>query len=112
MSHLKFTHLCVQFKHGRYATAGQCDQIEQLIALWAIFVLPKSPTFHGNLCKGVKIFHFSSGIIFVQLYWSHCCRPTLLLLLLSHVNTTWKRSTFLADYNIHKRRVFNAVIAT
>ena len=31
--------------------------------------LPKSPTFLGNFCKGVKIFHFSSEIIFGQL-WS------------------------------------------
>ena len=25
---------------------------------------PKSPTFLGNLCKGIKIYHFSSEIIF------------------------------------------------
>ena len=29
--------------------------------------LPKSPTFLGNFCKGVKIYHFSSEIIFGQL---------------------------------------------
>ena len=29
--------------------------------------LPKFPTFLGNYCKDVKIYHFSSGIIFVQL---------------------------------------------
>ena len=29
--------------------------------------LPKSPTFLGNICEGVKINHFSSEIIFVQL---------------------------------------------
>ena len=29
--------------------------------------LPKSPTFSGNFCKGVKIYHFSSEIIFGQL---------------------------------------------
>ena len=29
--------------------------------------LPKSPTFLGNFCKGVKIYHFSSKIIFGQL---------------------------------------------
>ena len=29
--------------------------------------LPKSPTFLGNFCKGVKICHFSSEIIFGQL---------------------------------------------
>ena len=29
--------------------------------------LPKSPTLFGNFCKGVKIIHFSSEIIFGQL---------------------------------------------
>ena len=29
--------------------------------------LSKSPTFLGKFCKGVKIFHFSSEIIFGQL---------------------------------------------
>ena len=29
--------------------------------------LPKSPTFLGDFCKGVKIFNFSSEIIFGQL---------------------------------------------
>ena len=29
--------------------------------------LPKSPTFLGNFCKGVKIYHFTSEIIFGQL---------------------------------------------
>ena len=30
--------------------------------------LPKSPTFLDNFCKGVKIHHFSSEIIFGQLF--------------------------------------------
>ena len=41
--------------------------------------LPKSPTFLDNFCKGVKIYNFSSEIIFGQLFrhlaiffWSHC----------------------------------------
>ena len=29
--------------------------------------LPKSPTFLGNFCKGVKIYHFYSEIIFGHL---------------------------------------------
>ena len=33
----------------------------------ATIILPKSPTFLGNSCKGVKIFNFSSEIIFGQL---------------------------------------------
>ena len=46
---------------------NQCDQIGRFIGLWATFSkplatinLPKSPTFLGNFCKGVKIFNFSS----------------------------------------------------
>ena len=34
---------------------------------WATINLPKSPTFLGNFCKGVKIFNFSCEIIFGQL---------------------------------------------
>ena len=30
--------------------------------------LPKSPTFLGNFCTGVKIYHFSSEIIFRQFF--------------------------------------------
>ena len=30
----------------------------------ATIILPKLPTFLGDFCKGVKIFHFSSEIIF------------------------------------------------
>ena len=49
----------------------------------ATIILPKLPTLLGNFCKGVKIIHFSSEIIFGQLYrhlvifiWSHCLIPT------------------------------------
>ena len=31
-------------------------------------ILPKLPTFYGNFGKGVNIFHFSSEIIFGQLF--------------------------------------------
>ena len=34
---------------------------------FATINLPKSPTFLGNFCKAVKIFNFSSEIIFGQL---------------------------------------------
>ena len=33
----------------------------------ATIIVPKSPTFLGNFCKGVKIYYFSSEIIFGQL---------------------------------------------
>ena len=46
---------------------GQCDQIGRFIGLWAPINLPKPPTFLGNFCKGVKIFNFSSEIIFGKL---------------------------------------------
>jgi len=54
-------------------TPLQCDQIGRFIGLWATskhlatINLPKSPTFLGNFCKGVKIGHFSSEIISWQL---------------------------------------------
>ena len=53
---------------------NQCDQIGRFFALWATFLKPlatinspKSLTFLGIFCKGVKIFHFCSEIIFGQL---------------------------------------------
>ena len=52
----------------------QCDQIGQFFWIMGNFSkplatinLPKSFTFLGNFCKGVKIFNFSSEIIFGQL---------------------------------------------
>ena len=36
----------------------------------ATISLPKSPTFLGKFCKGVKIFNFSSELIFGQLLWT------------------------------------------
>ena len=51
----------------------------QLLKPFATINLPKSPTFFGNFCKGVKINHFSSEIFFGNFYchlaiffWSHC----------------------------------------
>ena len=48
----------------------QCDQIGWFIWLWATFLkplatkkFPKSPTFLGNFCRGIKIYHFFSAII-------------------------------------------------
>ena len=39
----------------------------QLLTPLATINLPKSPTFLGNFCKGVKIYHLSSEINFGQL---------------------------------------------
>ena len=59
---------------AKFVAYLQCDQIWRYIGLWATFQslcatinLPKYPTFLGNFCKGVKIFNFSSEIIFGQL---------------------------------------------
>ena len=46
---------------------GQCDHIGQLFKAFGNNKLPKSPTFLGIFCKGVKIYNFSSEIIFGQL---------------------------------------------
>ena len=53
---------------------------------WATINLPKSHIFLGNSYKGVKIFNFSSKIIFGQLlkafgdfFWSHCFYHTQLI---------------------------------
>ena len=57
-----------------FITFYQCDQIWRFF--WtlgnflkplAITNWPKSPTFLGNFCKGVKMCHFPSEIIFGQL---------------------------------------------
>jgi len=51
----------------------QCDQIGRFIGLGQLskplttIILPKSPTFLGNFCKGVKISNFSREIIFGRL---------------------------------------------
>ena len=78
-----FLLLC--FKHSD-SGQHQCGQIVRFIALWASFqkpeaiiILPKPPIFLFNFSKGVKIYHFSSEIIFGQpllrhlaiFFWSH-----------------------------------------
>ena len=46
---------------------GNLLKFGQLLKPLTTINLPKSPTFLGNFCKGVKIYHFSSEIIFGQL---------------------------------------------
>ena len=41
--------------------------LDQFLKPLATINLPKSPTFLGTFCKGVKIYHLSSEIIFGQL---------------------------------------------
>ena len=41
--------------------------LDDFVKPLATINLPKYPTFLGNICKGVKIYHFSSEIIFGQL---------------------------------------------
>ena len=64
-----------------YCTLGNFSK------LVASIILPKSPTFLGNFCKGVKIFHFSSGIIFGQLL------KTFGGFLLVTLNSLWAKNT-------------------
>ena len=61
---------------------GYLLDIGQLLKPFAAINLAKSSTFLGNFCKGVKIYNFSSEIIFGQLlktfgdfFWSHCQWP-------------------------------------
>ena len=46
---------------------GDLLDFGQLLKHLAAIILPKSPTFLGSFCKGVKVFNFSSEIIFGQL---------------------------------------------
>ena len=57
---------------------GDLLDFGQFLKPLATINLPKSPTFLGNFCKGVRIYHFSSEIMFGQLlqtfgdfFWSH-----------------------------------------
>ena len=52
----------------------------------AAIILPKSPTLLGNFCKGVKIIHFSSEIIFGQLLWTFgdFYLVTLMMIVVAH----------------------------
>ena len=52
----------------------QCDQIGQLFKAICKNYFAQIVHIFGNFCKGVKIFHFSSAIIFGQLFtdtWRH-----------------------------------------
>ena len=46
--------------------SGNLLDFGQILKAFGNNNLPKSPTFLGNFCKGVKIYHFSSKIIFGQ----------------------------------------------
>ena len=49
---------------GNFCTLGN------FLKPFATINLPKSPTFLGNFCKGAKIIHVSSEIIFGQLLYT------------------------------------------
>ena len=55
----------------------------------ATIYLPKSPTFLGNFCKGVKIYHFSSEIIFGQLLWTFGDFFLVTLYVSKHFSIIW-----------------------
>ena len=58
---------------GKVVVSSQCEQIVRFIALWTTFqslwqqLICPFCTHFRQFYKGVKIFHFSSGIIFGQL---------------------------------------------
>ena len=47
---------------------GDLSDLRQLFNPLAAINLPKSPTFLGNLCKGVKIYHFLVKSFLVNFY--------------------------------------------
>ena len=49
---------------------GYLLDLRQLFKALCNNFLPKSPTFLVNFCNGVKIYHFSSEIIFGQLLYT------------------------------------------
>ena len=64
---------------------GDSLDFGQVLEPVATISLPKSPTFLGNFCNGVKIIHFSSENIFGHLlstfgdfFWSHWFLCTLI----------------------------------
>ena len=106
------------------AYSTQCDQIGRFIALWATFQSLWQQLFaqivhnFGNFCKSVKIFHYSSEIIFGQLkwtfgnfYWSHWFHRTTLLLdwVVAGIKIIPKRSCppFETSVNAHSREIQN-----
>ena len=52
---------------GSVTRFGDFVDFGQLLKPLATINWPRSPTFFGKFCKGVKIFNFSSEIIFGQL---------------------------------------------
>ena len=92
---------------------SQCDQIGRLIGIWGNFSkpvatisLPKSPTLVGKFCKVVKIFNFSSEIIFGQLL-STFGNFLLVTLLREPLPPSDIFSNFL--HSAHIQKFFNAI---
>ena len=75
----KTTYCCT---NTSVTTLGDLLHFGQFLKHLATIKLPKSPTFLGNFCKGVKIYHFSCEIILgnfirhlVISFWSHSTIP-------------------------------------
>ena len=47
-----------------------CCTLGNFLKHVATIILPKSPSFLGNFCKGVEIFHFYSEIIFAHILYT------------------------------------------
>ena len=65
-----FFNFLAQRVTNRVTRLGDFLPFGQLLKPLATINLAKSPTFLGNFCKGVKIYHFSSEINFGQLLWT------------------------------------------
>ena len=67
LSDIDFCYLHFQKVTINVTRLGNLLHFGQLFKALGTIILPKSPTFLGNFCKGVKIFNFSSEITFGQL---------------------------------------------
>ena len=75
----KFGLFCVEYSVTSVARLAIYWTLDHFLKNLATINLPKSPTFLGNFCKDVKIFHICNEIIFGQVlqifgdfFWSHC----------------------------------------
>ena len=67
--------ISIKNNYHPYMVQGQCGQIGRFLDFGQVFLAFGI----GNFCKGVKIYHFSSEIMFGQalqtfgdFFWSHC----------------------------------------
>ena len=64
---LRYHQLAMSFVDS-VTISGDVLDLGKFLKPLATIKFPKSPTFLGNFCKGVKIYHFSCELIFGQLF--------------------------------------------